>query len=112
MKLQCLIVDDESLARNAVLVAEEGIVGRADEGSDFESTEDAGVIFGATDACREIQLGHGGGGANEMGGELGRIAFGGCKNKVGQRSLKWAEGRAVDVMNDHRDSRARRRDAA
>ena len=94
------------------LPAQRQIVRRVQKRFHGEAAENAREHFRAADAGGEIEPRHGLGGTDEMRGDSGGVTFGGGKNPVGQRALKRAEGRAVNVVDDHRHARAPGREAA
>jgi hypothetical protein len=98
--------DDEMLRVQSQLTTQGGIVDGIQEGFQLEAAEDARVHFRFADAGGEIQPGHGGRRTKEMVRHAGGMAFCCGENQVGQGALEIPEGRAVDVMNDHRHASA------
>ncbi|MFM2082835.1 MAG: hypothetical protein RL380_1526 [Verrucomicrobiota bacterium] len=98
--------DDEVVRREAVAGAEGGGVFGGGVRSKVEAAEDASVVFRLADASGEVAAGHGVGGGEEVGGDFPGMAFGGAEGEVGERVLEFAEGGAVDVVDDERHSSA------
>ena len=71
-----------------------------------ETAENAREHCRLADAGGEIQFRHRRRGTEEMVGDAGGALFGGGENEIGGRALKIAERRAVDVVNDDRNTRA------
>src|SRR5262245_47577106 len=69
--------DYKVIGRETELLAQGGIVPSLKEGFEGKAAEDAGVHFGAANACGEIEASHGIGGAEEVSGVAGGELFGG-----------------------------------
>src|ERR1041385_8265727 len=106
------LAHDESFRWESEFAAQGRIIFGCEEGFDFETAKDPRVHFRFADPGSKIAAGHRLGGANKMICGARRVTFGAPKERIGNGALKGAEGRSVNMMNDHLDTRSPRREAS
>src|SRR5437868_2378612 len=104
--------DDDVVARDFQPLAKFRIIFRREKRLQIKAAEDFCELFSSSDPSGEILARHRFSNSDEVGRDFRNATLSGAKNKIRERILKCAKGRAVNRMNDDRHPCPRSRESA